>query len=109
MPKFSDDSESNLLAVLTRFDVDGAAQVKDIEKTTNHDVKAISIFSKTLFRQTLSWQRPAIVHFACTSEDINNPSHALMLRDGIPVIASEMRAIISGMKHSPVNMPSYLC
>ena len=99
IPQFSDDSESNLLAVLERFDIDGAAQVKDIEKTTNHDVKAIEYFLKDAisFDPELA-AASEFVHFACTSEDINNLSHALMLRDGVPVIASEMRAIISGIE-----------
>lgn len=99
VPKFSDDSESNLLAVLTHFDVDGAAQVKDIEKTTNHDVKAIEYFLKDAIALDPELAAASeFVHFACTSEDINNLSHALMLRDGIPVITSEMRAIISGIE-----------
>lgn len=99
VPKFSDDSESNLLAVLTHFDVDGAAQVKDIEKTTNHDVKAIEYFLKDAISLDPELAAASeFVHFACTSEDINNLSHALMLRDGIPVITSEMRAIISGIE-----------
>ena len=99
VPKFSDDSESNLLAVLTHFDVDGAAQVKDIEKTTNHDVKAIEYFLKDAISSDPELAAASeFVHFACTSEDINNLSHALMLRDGIPVITSEMRTIISGIE-----------
>jgi adenylosuccinate lyase len=99
VPKFSDESESNLLAVLERFDVDGASQVKDIEKTTNHDVKAIEYFLKDAISPDPELAAASeFVHFACTSEDINNLSHALMLRDGVPVIASEMRAIISGIE-----------
>ena len=99
VPKFSGESESNLLAVLARFDVDGAAQVKDIEKTTNHDVKAIEYFLKDAISSDPELAAASeFVHFACTSEDINNLSHALMLRDGIPVITSEMRAIISGIE-----------
>ncbi len=99
VPKFSDESESNLLAVLERFDVDGASQVKDIEKTTNHDVKAIEYFLKDAISPDPELAAASeFVPFACTSEDINNLSHALMLRDGVPVIASEMRAIISGIE-----------
>jgi adenylosuccinate lyase len=99
VPKFSDESESNLLAVLERFDVNGASQVKDIEKTTNHDVKAIEYFLKDAISPDPELAAASeFVHFACTSEDINNLSHALMLRDGVPVIASEMRAIISGIE-----------
>ena len=99
VPKFSAESESKLSAVLTGFDVDGAAQVKDIEKTTNHDVKAIEYYLKDAIASDPGLAAASeFVHFACTSEDINNLSHALMLRDGVPVIAREMRAIIGGIE-----------
>jgi adenylosuccinate lyase len=99
VPQFSAESESKLSAVLTGFDVDGAAQVKDIEKTTNHDVKAIEYYLKDAIASDPGLAAASeFVHFACTSEDINNLSHALMLRDGVPVIAREMRAIIGGIE-----------
>ena len=99
VPRFSAQSEANLLAVLERFDIDGATQVKDIEKTTNHDVKAIEYFLKDAISSDPELAAASeFVHFACTSEDINNLSHALMLRDGVPVIAGEMQAIISGIE-----------
>jgi len=99
VPTFSGASEANLLAVLERFDIDGASQVKDIERTTNHDVKAIEYFLKDAISSDPELEAASeFVHFACTSEDINNLSHALMLRDGVPVIAHEMRAIIAGIE-----------
>ena len=99
VPQFSAESESMLSAVLTAFDVDGAANVKDIEKTTNHDVKAIEYYLKdAIASDPILAAASEFVHFACTSEDINNLSHALMLRDGVPVIAREMRAIIAGIE-----------
>jgi adenylosuccinate lyase len=99
VPQFSAESESKLSAVLTGFDLDGAAQVKDIEKTTNHDVKAIEYYLKDAIASDPGLAAASeFVHFACTSEDINNLSHALMLRDGVPVIAREMRAIIGGIE-----------
>ena len=99
VPQFSAESESKLSAVLTGFDLDGAAQVKDIEKTTNHDVKAIEYYLKDAIASDPGLAAASeFVHFACTSEDINNLSHALMLRDGVPVIAREMRAIIAGIE-----------
>jgi len=99
VPTFSAASEANLLAVLERFDIDGASQVKDIERTTNHDVKAIEYFLKDAISSDPELDAASeFVHFACTSEDINNLSHALMLRDGVPVIAHEMRAIIAGVE-----------
>ena len=99
VPTFSAASEANLLAVLERFDIDSASQVKDIERTTNHDVKAIEYFLKDAISSDPELAAASeFVHFACTSEDINNLSHALMLRDGVPVIAHEMRAIIAGVE-----------
>ena len=99
VPQFSAESEFKLSAVLTGFDLDGAAQVKDIEKTTNHDVKAIEYYLKDAIASDPGLAAASeFVHFACTSEDINNLSHALMLRDGVPVIAREMRAIIGGIE-----------
>jgi adenylosuccinate lyase len=72
--------------------------VKAIERTTNHDVKAIEYFLKdAIASDTALADASEFVHFACTSEDINNLSHALMLRDGIPVLTTEMRAIIDGI------------
>lgn len=99
VPTFSAESETNLLAVLEQFDVDDAARVKDIEKTTNHDVKAIEYYLKdAISSDPVLAAASEFVHFACTSEDINNLSHALMLRDGVPVIAGEMHAIVSSIE-----------
>ena len=57
--------------------------IKDIEKTTNHDVKAVEYWIKAKFEARPELEKAAeFVHFACTSEDINNTSHALQLRSG---------------------------
>lgn len=99
VPKFSPDSEAYLLAVLQQFDIDAATKVKEIERTTNHDVKAIEYYLKDAISSDSELAAASeFVHFACTSEDINNLSHALMLRDGVPIIAAEMRAIILGIE-----------
>ncbi len=66
------------------FDVSDAAAVKRIEATTNHDVKAVEYFIKERLKDDAELAAIGeFVHFACTSEDINNVSHALMLRDGL--------------------------
>ena len=75
------------------FSLDDARRVKEIEKTTNHDVKAVEYFLKEKVRGTSLEKRSEFVHFACTSEDINNMSHALMLRDGKEVLRAEMDAV----------------
>ena len=91
-------SNTHLESVLTSFSSESAAAVKTIERTTNHDVKAIEYFLKDAIASDVALAEASeFVHFACTSEDINNLSHALMLRDGIPVLTAEMRAIIDGI------------
>ena len=67
-----------------------AQRVKDIEKTTNHDVKAIEYFLKEKVATSSLKSRTEFIHFGCTSEDINNMSHALMLRDGKAVLRKVM-------------------
>jgi len=92
---FDQAATDHLQAIIDAFDLDAAHAIKAIERTTNHDVKAIEYFLKDSLQANAALnQASEFVHFACTSEDINNLSHALMLRDGIPVIAQEMRAII---------------
>jgi adenylosuccinate lyase len=72
---------SRLRALADGFDVDDAARVKDIERVTNHDVKAVEYFIKEKLKDDAGLA-PALefVHFACTSEDINNLSYSLMLK-----------------------------
>jgi adenylosuccinate lyase len=74
-------SRERLRALVSGFSEADAQAIKDIEKTTNHDVKAVEYFIKRSFEgqpELLAAQE--FVHFACTSEDINNTSHALMLK-----------------------------
>ena len=94
----SPTSNTHLESVLTSFSSRERGCVKTIERTTNHDVKAIEYFLKDAIASDVALAEASeFVHFACTSEDINNLSHALMLRDGIPVLTKEMRAIIDGI------------
>jgi adenylosuccinate lyase len=79
-----------LRAIADDFSLEDARRVKDIEKTTNHDVKAVEYFLKEKIAGTTLEARTEFIHFGCTSEDINNMSHALMLRDGKAVVRSEM-------------------
>ena len=79
-----------LRSVADNFSVDDAARVKEIERTTNHDVKAVEYFLKEKVAGTTLESRSEFIHFACTSEDINNMSHALMLRDGKAVLRGLM-------------------
>ncbi|MBK9136680.1 MAG: adenylosuccinate lyase [Betaproteobacteria bacterium] len=70
-----------LRSLVHRFSEADAAAIKEIERTTNHDVKAVEYWMKARFKGHPGLERAAeFVHFACTSEDINNASHALMLQ-----------------------------
>jgi adenylosuccinate lyase len=84
VPALSSAAISQLESILQKFSETDAARIKDIEQTTNHDVKAVEYFIKERFAGNSELEAIAeFVHFACTSEDINNLSHALMLRDGV--------------------------
>ncbi|HSI51951.1 MAG TPA: adenylosuccinate lyase [Ideonella sp.] len=77
----SEASRGLLRGLVARFSEADAQAIKDIEKTTNHDVKAVEYWLKARFEQNAELTAAAeFVHFACTSEDINNTSHALMLK-----------------------------
>ena len=79
---FSANTVQQLDAAIAQFSEQDAAQVKAIEATTNHDVKALEYWLKDKFSSNPEVKKAVeFIHFACTSEDINNLSHALMLRD----------------------------
>ncbi|KAJ8755609.1 hypothetical protein K2173_022204 [Erythroxylum novogranatense] len=84
VPSFSQEAQSYLLGLIDGFSIDDAVEVKNIEKVTNHDVKAVEYFLK---KKCQSHPEIAKVieffHFACTSEDINNLAHALMLKEAM--------------------------
>ena len=83
VPPFSAATNDFLEQLLANFDESHAAAVKTIESTTNHDVKAVEYFLKDYFADNAELNAASeFVHFACTSEDINNLSHALMLKTG---------------------------
>ncbi len=72
-----------LRKLYAEFDETTAAHIKDIEKTTNHDVKAVEYFIKERLQDSSVKDMLEFVHFGCTSEDINNLAHAMMLRDSV--------------------------
>jgi len=95
VPVLSDKAVAALNGIADNFDLAGAARIKEIEATTNHDVKAVEYFIKEQFNNQPELLAIAeFVHFACTSEDINNLAHALMLRDGVEqVLLPSMREV----------------
>mmetsp|Transcript_10590 Transcript_10590/g.12086 ORF Transcript_10590/g.12086 Transcript_10590/m.12086 type:complete len:498 (+) Transcript_10590:81-1574(+) len=82
VPNMSGDAEKFLDDVVAGFSLDDAKRVKEIERTTNHDIKAVEYFlkEKVSLNSELA-QSAEFIHFACTSEDINNLAYALMLKD----------------------------
>ncbi|MCC2597487.1 adenylosuccinate lyase [Pusillimonas sp. MFBS29] len=77
---FSPEAKATLKALVDNFSESDAARIKEIEKTTNHDVKAVEYWLKERVAGNAELAAAAeFIHFACTSEDINNTSHALML------------------------------
>ena len=92
-PPLAADEAALLAGIADGFSVADAQRVKDIEKTTNHDVKAVEYFIKEKIKGTSLERRGEFVHFGCTSEDINNMSHALMLRDGLKVLRAAQDAV----------------
>ena len=83
VPAFSDETHDLLDRIISDFSIEDAQQVKNIESTTNHDVKAVEYFLKE--KTSNNNELLAVnefIHFACTSEDINNLSYALMLKEG---------------------------
>lgn len=82
VPAFSEQSNALLDDIVANFSVDDAMRIKDIERTTNHDVKAVEYFLKEKVADNSELNAISeFIHFACTSEDINNLSHGLMLAE----------------------------
>lgn len=92
---FSAATNERLDAIIANFSEADAMRIKDIERTTNHDVKAVEYFLKEKIADIDALKDAGeFIHFACTSEDINNLSHALMLKSGRDVLAQTMQKII---------------
>ncbi|GAA0907271.1 adenylosuccinate lyase [Rothia nasimurium] len=82
LPAFPADAVARLEAIADQFSVDDGERIKEIEATTNHDVKAVEYFIKErIGNEPALAQAKEFVHFACTSEDINNLAYSLMLKD----------------------------
>lgn len=98
VPTLSDNANQQLQAILDNFDESHATQIKNIEATTNHDVKAVEYFLKEQFEADPELDAiKEFVHFACTSEDINNLSHALMIRAGRDVLVAQLEQTMNTM------------
>ncbi|MBT8042085.1 MAG: adenylosuccinate lyase [Pontiella sp.] len=92
------DETALLMGIVDDFTPIEAEKVKKIERTTNHDVKAVEYYLKQKLEGTSLEALSEFLHFACTSEDINNLSHALMLKDGLAVLLPRQQEIIDRLK-----------
>ncbi len=98
VPAFSSETNAALDAIVSNFSEDDANRIKEIERTTNHDVKAVEYFLKEKIAGIEELKNAGeFIHFACTSEDINNLSHALMLKNGRDVLVAAMQQIIDAI------------
>ena len=92
------EEEKTLRAIVDDFTPEEAQKVKKIEAVTNHDVKAVEYYLKEKIAGTSLEELSEFLHFACTSEDINNLSHALMLKDGLTATTPLQTEIINQLK-----------
>ena len=110
VPTFSAETFAQLDALANDFSEADAQAVKDIEKTTNHDVKAVEYWMKARLAGNAEVMKVSeFIHFACTSEDINNLSHGLMLKEAreaamLPGLA-RLVARLTELAHELATMP----
>ncbi len=109
LPALSEHAVKFLRALADNFSEKDCARIKEIESVTNHDVKAVEYWIKEQVVHDEELARASeFVHFACTSEDINNTSHALMLTAGRKALLARLRAIrekIAGFAHLWADVP----
>ena len=110
LPAFSAKADEFLNDIVSGFSMTDAERVKEIERTTNHDVKAVEYLIKEKFAAVKD-ELPELndgaefVHFACTSEDINNLSHGLMLKNGLQgTLLPEMTAVVEKLKSIALDL-----
>ena len=94
----SSEEIATLDSIVTNLDIAEAQKVKDIERTTNHDVKAVEYYIKNKIEGSSLEEISEFIHFACTSEDINNISHALMVKNGTEFIKKVQGDVIDQLK-----------
>ncbi len=106
VPTLSEHADNILNAVVDNFSEEDAQRVKNIERTTNHDVKAVEYFLKEKIAGNQELEAISeFIHFACTSEDINNLSHALMLREGRgQVLLPQIDEVIDGIRQLALTL-----
>jgi adenylosuccinate lyase len=109
-PPLSDAARGLLRELVLEFSPADAQAIKDIERTTNHDVKAVEYWLKNHFKGNTELEAAGeFIHFACTSEDINNTSHGLMLQaargEVLPPALDGLRQRLTTMAHALAEVP----
>ena len=98
VPPLSVEATAFLEALIRDFSLEDAERIKRIERTTNHDVKAVEYFLKEKIADQAELNAiTEFVHFACTSEDINNLSHGVMLSDGLKALLPRMHNVVDAI------------
>lgn len=110
VPAFSDSANAFIESLINDFNETHAQDIKDKEAVTNHDVKAVEYFIKEKLAENTELKASMeFVHFACTSEDINNLSYALMLKDfRADCLLPELKQVIAAIKekaHGYADIP----
>ncbi len=109
LPHLSDHGKAFLRGLADNFSLADCEAIKEIEKTTNHDVKAVEYWIKNQVAHDEELKSASeFVHFSCTSEDINNTSHAIMLKRGREALADYLQQIhdtIAGFAHQWAEIP----
>ncbi|ALM51877.1 adenylosuccinate lyase [Halomonas huangheensis] len=109
VPALSAEANAFLDQLLSEFSEADAQRVKDIERTTNHDVKAVEYFIKEAIAENAELHAVSeFVHFACTSEDINNLSYGVMLKDGLASLLPTMHQVadeVARLAHEHAAQP----
>ncbi|MCD4741042.1 MAG: adenylosuccinate lyase [Desulfobacteraceae bacterium] len=93
--------------IYTDFEVSDANKIKDIEKKTNHDVKAVEYFIKDRLENFNLGRLKEWVHFACTSDDINNIAYALMLRKGKELVFELLNELLLDIEEKAIKYKSF--
>ena len=94
LPKLNIKDTRYLIDLIDNFSLKDAQRIKTIESKTNHDVKAVEYFLKEKFKKSKKLDKCAeFIHFACTSEDINNLSYALMIKDASKITHSNIKQV----------------
>ena len=99
IPSMTSEIRNGVNKIQSDFTLEDAARIKEIESKINHDVKAVEYFLKEKIESIEGGENyTSFIHFACTSEDINNISYALMLRDGVSEIIKSIEKLIETLR-----------